>query len=403
MNESLKNINNYCLYLLVFAASFEAWDPFNIASSFSIARMVTILYFISSLPFLRQNLNFFKLKRYVFPLVMFILASIVSSSLNDQHVNQFSDIFNSRLIQLVILMVFIVGHVSTDKRIFKGVLTAYVFSLFLMASLNLFLGVGENWKAGRLFIFGENPNLTGMKASLAILIVTAYLINDRFSVKKLIGGAVLALPIFNLLIISGSRGALLSMFLGVLVMFALIKVNWAKKMISIFAGVLLSVYLLVYIMQHNEDFGKRLESSFTSGETGGRSHLWKSALMAIEDNFFLGVGNSGLMPEMQRYSGIRNTVPHNIFLEVWLTSGFLGFFFFMVFISRLFKSLYKEYQYTGNVLNLIIFLVILFNMAKSGGSIGFIFAWIFFAFLIASTIINEPIDQKYINENISSI
>ena len=122
----------------------------------------------------------------------------------------------------------------------------------------------------------------------------------------------------------------------------------------------------------------------------------------IEDNYFLGVGNSGLMPEMQKYSGIY-TVPHNIFMEVWLTSGFLGFFFFMVFILRLLKGLYKEYQHTRNVLNLIIFLVILFNMSKSGGSIGFVFAWIFFGLLIASTLINKHKNQKYLNENTSSI
>ncbi len=402
MKESLKNINNYCLYLLVFSASFEAWDPFNIASSFSVTRMVTIVYFISYVPFLRIYLKLEGFKRYLAPLVLFILAGIVSSSLNDKYVTNLSEIFNSRLIQLVLLMILIICHVSTDKKILRASLKAFVLSMCVLASLNLFFGAGEQMIGNRHFIFGESPNLTGMKATLAILVITANLIERKSSLWYIILSGLLMLPIINLLMVSGSRGALLSLLIGLFVMMVLINIGWLKKTILFFIATCLSIYLVAFILEHDRDFGQRIENSITKGETAGRSHLWESAYRMIEDNYFLGVGNSGLMPEMQKYSG-KYTVPHNIFMEVWLTSGILGFFFFMIFISRLWISLYKEYRHTKNVLNLIIFLVILFNMSKSGGSIGFIFAWIFFALLIASTLINKRKNQKYFNESISSI
>jgi len=403
MVDFLRRVNKYCLFLLIFSATFEYWNPFHVSDSLSVARITTIIYFISSIPFLRQNLIYFKVKRYIIPLLLFILAGIVSSSLNDKYVIHFSEVINSRVIQLILLMILIISHVSTDKKVLRGSLISFVVSMCTLASLNLFFGVGENFMHNRHFIFGENPNLTGMKASLAILVITANLINKKYSIWRLIFSCLLALPIINLLIVSGSRGALLSLLVGLIVMMVLLKISWLKKVILFFIGVCFSIYLVAFILEHNKDFGQRIENSIAKGETAGRIHLWESAYRMIEDNYFLGVGSSGLMPEMQRYSGKRNTVPHNIFLEVWLTSGFLGFFFFMVFLFRLWGSLYKEYKLTGNVLNLIIFLVILFNMSKSGGSIGFIFAWIFFGLLIASTLINKRENQKYLNENISNI
>ncbi len=404
MIEFLKKVNKYCLYLLVFSATFEYWDPFHIAQSFSITRMTTIVYFLSSIPFFRGHLNFQNLKRYIWPLLFFILAGIVSSALNDIYVQDFSDVVNTRLLQLVILMILIAGHVSADKTVLKGALGTYVLSLFMMSTLNLLFGVGEIFSAGRLYIFGENPNLTGMKATVAILIIVANLIDKGFSVKRFVLSIILVLPILNLLVLTGSRGGLLSLFAGVLIMMLLIKVGFIKKMMLLFIGFCLSAYLFSYILLNDQEFGKRIESSISKGETGGRTHLWVSAYQIIEDNALFGVSTAGLMPMMRKYSG-KYTQPHNVFLYVWLTSGVVGFFFFMVFIFRLIKSLYKEFKHTRNVLNLIIFVVILLNMSKSGGSIGFIFAWIFWALLIASILINEnnrP-KQERLNEDISSI
>jgi O-antigen ligase len=392
MTKFLHRINNSCLYLLVFSATFEYWDPFKLSQVFSVAKMATIVYFISAVPFFRNHLNFNSLKRFFYPLVLYILAGIVSTSFNDQYVINIGDIFNLRIIQLIFLMFLIAGHVSSDKRILDTTLDAYVLSLFLMGLLNFF-GIGDQFVHGRLYIFGENPNLTGMKTSLAFLIVTAKLIRNGFSIKRMIYSIILVIPILNLLILSGSRGGLLSLVAGVFVMMLLLKISWIKKVFLFLMGFVFSIYLFSYILLNDPTFGKRIESSIQKGETAGRGHLWESAYRILEDNFFLGVGASGLLPVMQKYSG-RAIEPHNLFLEVWLTSGFLGFVFFLVFLLRLSKSLYIDYRTTKNVLFLIIFVVIIFNMSKSGGSIGFIFAWIFFALLIGSILINKNMNLK---------
>ena len=91
---------------------------------------------------------------------------------------------------------------------------------------------------------------------------------------------------------------------------------------------------------------------------------------------------------MQFYSG-KYIEPHNIFLYVWITAGLFGFIFFMIFVIRIISSLLSEYIQSRKILNLSIFLVILINISKSGGSIGFIMIWIFFAYFIASTFLNK--------------
>lgn len=387
MISSLINLNKYCLYALILAASFEYWDPFNISSSFSFTRMTTVVYLMSSFPLFRTSFNFSYQKKYIWPLLLLILSGILSCILNDAYFTNYSEILNTRLIQLVILMFVITAHLSSDRKLLEGVLTTFVMSIFLMSTLNLFFGIGNKIEAGRLFIFGENPNLTGMKTAIAILIIIARLISDNFSIKKLIISGILMIPIIFLMISSGSRGALFSMILGILLLFILLKISFVKKFALFIVGIFSCLYLISFINTEYIEFGKRINSSIINGETAGRKHLWNSGYRIIEDNFLFGVGTPGLLPVMRAYSG-KYIEPHNIFLYVWITAGFFGFIFFVVFLFRLITDLFRDYLETGKILNLSIFLVILINISKSGGSIGFISIWIFFAVFIASKFVN---------------
>ena len=85
-----------------------------------------------------------------------------------------------------------------------------------------------------------------------------------------------------------------------------------------------------------------------------------------------------MLPEMYKYSGIYNG-PHNVYLYVLVTTGILGFVFYMTFIIRLGKKLYTDFKQTGMILYLTIFLVVLFNMFKAGGGINKIVFWFFFS------------------------
>ena len=182
--------------------------------------------------------------------------------------------------------------------------------------------------------------------------------------------------------------------MAVLVLY--MKISIWKKLLSLLAGIAFSVLFFNYIMQSNEAFKNRIVRTIETGDTG-RNELWAASFEIIADNPLLGVGHAGALPVMYKYSG-RHMDPHNTFLYVLMITGIIGFIFFMTFIFRLGKNLYKKFKVSGHVLFLVIFIVILFNMSKAGGGIGSIFFWFFFSILIGATFMLEE-NQQYISEN----
>jgi hypothetical protein len=83
-------------------------------------------------------------------------------------------------------------------------------------------------------------------------------------------------------------------------------------------------------------------------------------------------------------------------LYVLITTGAIGFFFFMMFIYRLGKSLYLNFRVDKNPLFLLLYFILLFNMAKAGGFINKTFLWFFFALLIGASIKFSSEDKKLI-------
>lgn len=390
--DNLIKINRFCLYLLVFAACFEYWDPFGFAKTISIAKIGTIPYFISSLPFLKDYLRFSFLSRYLVPLLIFILAGIFATTINDQYADSVFDIINDRLVQLVLLMVLIAAHIYLDNKVLSGLLKVYVAGMFVMSILFI-LGIGEQYKGGRLLLFGENANQTGMKCALSLIIIIYEITRKNIKLRIRIFNLIIIIPILNLLISSGSRGALLSLIIGVFLFIMFGKISVVRKIGLGLVALLFSASILVFIYNNDRDFRIRIERSIEKGDTAGRTELWEAAYRIIEDNVIFGVGNPGMMPAMRLYSGI-NQQPHNLFLELWLTSGIIGLIFFMIFLLRVSKTLMIRIKQDGNVLYFSLFVVVLLNVVKSGGGAGLIFAWIFFGIIIGSTMIPVDLEVK---------
>lgn len=382
MIKLLENINKYTLLLLVFSVTFENWDPFKLVGTISITYMTSGLYILTWLPLLRKNFSFTPLKEYVFPLLFFALAGIVSTALHSNYAETLEDLYNERVLQLIILMFLIAAHLANDPKLIILVLNTYVLSILTMYLLYN-AGVGVDFEKGRLQLFGENPNLLGMKAVIALLIVLAQLINSKYSILRLVISVLVIVPLFSLIIFSASRGALASVFLGIGVMVFTMNISLGKKIILGVIGTIGSFLLFEMVMQANPLFKSRILRTIETGDTG-RNALWEAAIEIFQNNPIIGVGTPGLLPEMFRYSG-RFIDPHNTFLYVLVTTGIIGFFFYCLFIWRLTKNLYRKYLTSREVVYIVIYLVVLFNMSKAGGGIGKILFWFFFAILIAST------------------
>ncbi|MEP3374499.1 MAG: O-antigen ligase family protein [Maribacter dokdonensis] len=382
MIKLLNVINDYCLYLLVFSVTFENWDPFNFAGSLSITYLSTILYLGSWVPLIAKNFHFALLKKFVIPLLSLILVGFICSAIYSEYVEELKYAYHYRALLLIILMTFIAAHLYVKPKTLPIVLNSYIASMLLVFLL-VSLGKGVSYENGRLLIFEENPNVMGAKASLAFLITVSKLINN-YSLRKALIIIPLCIPFISLIAMSGSRGAFVSLFLGFAVLLYFRRTGVVNKLAVIIFGVLGSVVLITYLLETNPIIAGRFADTVESGDIG-RNSLWEAAVNVIEDHIIIGAGFEGVKPRMYAYSGAFMN-PHNIFLYVYIACGLPGIIFFLIFLLRLTKLLFLHFKQNGDSLNLVLFVIVIFNMSKQGGSIGKTLFWFFFAVLIGSTV-----------------
>ncbi|MEP2058222.1 MAG: O-antigen ligase family protein [Maribacter litoralis] len=386
--EFLRKINNSILYLLIFSITFENWDPLNTSGSLSVAFIISILYISSWVPFFRSGLNLFIFKKYISLLILFILIGFVSTAFNSEHLIELSQAYNFRVLTLIILMYLITNHFYNQPELIEKGVNVYLIGIVLMFLL-FSLGIGVSYEQDRLLIFKENPNIIGVKAVLAFVIVMGKLFSKSIKLKQFLNPIILVLPAAIILIFAtGSRGAFLSIFIGFVFILFFKKMPILKKVIFVIIGVVFAGLTYNYALENNKILQERLTKSVQSGDT--REVLWEGAIKIIENNPLIGVGFTNLFPEMYKHSGFF-LYPHNVFLYVLATTGIIGFIFYMFFILRVFIGLYKSYQLTRNVTYLVLFLMIVVNLMKVGGGINMMLFWFFFALLLGSAlVVNNP-------------
>ena len=78
----------------------------------------------------------------------------------------------------------------------------------------------------------------------------------------------------------------------------------------------------------------------TSGYDSSRFEIWDSYWRAIEEKFFLGLGAGGMSTNNSNLTNVI-AAPHNMFLEILLYFGVLGFIYFLQKMIALFIKCIK--------------------------------------------------------------
>ncbi len=394
-------LNDCCLILLVFSVTFEKWDPFGLVGIVSVTFLTTILYFGTWVPLIGTNFQFAPFKKFVIPLFFLIVTGFICSAINTEYVTGLKFAFHYRAVLLIVLMTFIAAHIHNKPKIFPIVLNSYVASMLLVFLL-VSQGSGVTYVNDRLLLFGENPNVLGAKAALAFLITISGLIN-KFSLKRLIINGTICFAFVGLVATSGSRGAFVSMFLGLAVLLYFRRTSIVNKWALLTFAAFASGILIIYLLETNPLLAERFLDTVEKGDTG-RNGVWDTASNVIKDNIIVGAGFEGVLPRMYAYSGVP-LLPHNVFLNLYIAAGLPGIILFITFLIRLARLLLLHFKESGNSLNLVLFVIVVFNMSKQGGSFGKILFWFFFAVLIGSTahIVSKVKQENLNNENIGSI
>lgn len=379
-----KKLHNFLLYLYAFALPFEYWNPFGLVGAFSIVRLVAIFYFIASFFNRSYSFEIIKSRRYLFPLVLLLLALVLSNIFNSASTPAYEPLINQAFIQNIVLFWLFLNHFSSDIKTVNRSLFAFTVGIVLLGILYQF-EIGIVLRQGRVSVFGDNPNNQGTKVAIAIFLLVYFLLSDRLQLKKF--RFLLLLPIPNLLKFladTASRGALITLFIGlVLLIFFLRTKNGVIKLGLILFGFVAIVSLYQFIMS-NDLIQSRMAQFTQEGSLGGRSYIWEITLNIFLKSPFYGVGESGFVHEMILSPIGSEKSTHNYFLYVLVTSGIIGFAFFLYFLLRIYNAAIDLKKYQKEYLQFILFLIIIFAMLRTGGSLGDKSFWFFFSLIAGS-------------------
>ena len=254
-----------------------------------------------------------------------------------------------QLVQLVFMAWLVADFVSRDKTIVPKLMTYYTLSASILAILGL-INFMRGLDAGG---FSQQTRTSGLEGQgvehfafylIPALFSALYFVFYGKSLNRRIIFAVLAAILATAILASGTRGAWLSC-LGGLAIAYLPRFRF-RQWLGLAMVVLISVFMVMRTPAISEFVAFRASSALESGGAG-RLNIWKVSTAVFQDHPIRGVGfrNYEYSVNLQDfeeanfdidyYYAFRPQVPHNIYLEVLLDLGLVGFILWAIWLSRL--------------------------------------------------------------------
>ena len=265
-----------------------------------------------------------------------------------------------------LILVFTFSIFNNNRTLINSALIAMLGFLFIETSYILYIFI-ENYSfdnpPSRLREFqglSYNQNIASLSILAKIPLVLFFLLKTKIKKTKFFLGALLALAVFDILII-GSRSAIYGIFLLLIYLLGLITfikrfnfIDINRKNLFKPILIIISVFILQNVLYTNSK--NNLQALDRSAQLTNdvsvnyRLNLWESSLEMIKDFPFLGVGigNWKILSIKYAKNHIDNyQVPlhaHNDFIQIFSETGILGGLFFMLIFISPFYFLFKKYS-----------------------------------------------------------
>ncbi len=184
----------------------------------------------------------------------------------------------------------------------------------------------------------ENPNMLGEYLVLIIPIAVAMFIGRGEGLRRV--SSLICIAVMGIcLILTWSRGA----WLGLIFAAFIFMFMWHRRSVwLVFLGIasipILPSVLPSSIVSRFTSIGNMADSS-----TSYRVYIWRATVEMIGDNFFTGIGVGeaawNRVYPLYTYQGVESAPhAHNLFLQIWLELGLVGFVIFIAFLFMLFQA-----------------------------------------------------------------
>lgn len=375
-----KKLQGIIVSLYFISINFEQWDPLHTSGSFSISKLLAIVYILSMIPsltFLSTNVKFRNILRILWGFFFFYT---IINILNISGLNFY--FFDITLFMNIILFWILINHDEREPFIIEKGFLSFAMGTVLL-SFFLKFGVGIDYdESERVTILGENQNTLGITACISMLVIFSTVIFNRLKLGFERFLLLLLVPfIIQLLIESGSRVAFIALIVSVIVgAFLYHSHSILKKGLLIILIGLFFTYLLILLLQ-DEVLLSRLSMSFREGDLSGREIIWDKVILLIKENFIFGVGRTGYSDFSQVYFG-EYTSPHNVILEILCFTGIIGLMIFFSFLLKLIILSYTSFRTDNNLLP-ILFIITISGLLLSSHVLEKKIVWSMFAYIVS--------------------
>src|SRR3989344_4455189 len=273
------------------------------------------------------------------------------------------------LLFLPVFAIFLALFVKENawNKFFKVLLATGVLASLLatVQYFNFFKSIFIAYEGGRTPSFLGNSTFLAIYLLFLSFLCLVFLIQEKNTTKKILYAGLLALFLFTIFI-TAARATYLGFTVG-LIFFLLFYPNKMRGVKIITSSFLVFVILIVglfnffpQIAQQNSLLAvaaNRLSiSSIATDLAGNRFAAWQITLKAIQERPILGWGLENFYVGFEKYydpalsniQGLWWDRPHNIFLDIFATSGIFALIFYIAFWALLLWGLQKYKKQQGD-------------------------------------------------------
>lgn len=353
-NMRIKNSFIICTFIIALPFSWASWKIG------SVYRMVTILLFVLFL-LINHFVIYIKEQDRNMLIIwgMYIGYSVITMF---WAVNSEVAITNSLglvLLGLIVFVFFGIGEKNIDSQLIErcwivvGVICIIIYMFGEKAA------VGEYGSRTSLMIMGTptDPNEFASIFIIPASLIVFNLFQNKKNVNKILEIIILILMVYCVLM-SGSRGALISLVVALLITYFMYgKVDIKTIMISIVVIIVIGIILVQYLLPMiPKDVLARLSIQALMEDGGsGRGSLWADAINKIWNGsvgrMLFGYGQYGLTVGTE---GLTQTM-HNQLLQQLSNYGIIGLASYIFLIYKVFKSFISRCpQYIGAFIGIML-------------------------------------------------
>ncbi len=350
---------------------------FNLGIDFLATKIsLSILLFASILNFK----SLFTLKyhaRYILPILVYFILLTVRSYINSTPTS--SEYFDVLFFINIVIFIILINSVGIrSENLLKGSFVFAISNLVLTLFYFLNISVSDNDVDGRDTIFGMNQNFLGVSLCIAFFVILSNIFENKLNFSKKRNLLLFALPfLFFFIIKTGSRVSLISLILGITAfVFFNKKFTVKQKTISFFVFIVLALLSWFFFLK-NSLVVERLMDTINDGDLANRDMIWDILIANFSDTFLWGVGKTGFV------SIVGDASPHNVLLEVFLYTGLVGVFVFLIFYVIVFNRAFRRRKLENSLLPLTCMLPIT-GIILSGQIFDQKLIWVILATVVSS-------------------